>query len=355
MTLATVDEIVQRLAIIFPDGTPNRNLCTTEIAAKTIFVMLYAGAIDGTDNWIRPDQITRMTDAQAALQSDEDRATWTTNSLKSSTGDITGRWYAANTRESIRDDTLRNGLIPLGAVTVRSGLPTTSPAPRYALGASFAALFTASLTGEALEKAIDDWRTAHLSRSALARVAIVRRGVVSGGDSIPVVFPNGETRSLAPGKSSIVSKAVIEEFATRFLGQPGVIWLSESGNKVVARDDDLAAAIGLSIEADKNLPDIILVDLAPEHPLLVFVEVVATDGPINDLRKTALTDLAVAGGFETENLAFLTAFEDRSRPEFKRAVDSLAWGSYAWFVSEPDRLLELHASVHPISGDDVTG
>ena len=47
-----------------------------------------------------------------------------------------------------------------------------------------------------------------------------------------------------------------------------MIFLSESGNKVVSRDDELARRIGLDIQADKDLPDIILADLGPIHPLL---------------------------------------------------------------------------------------
>ena len=47
-------------------------------------------------------------------------------------------------------------------------------------------------------------------------------------------------------------------FAKRFLIEPAVLWLSESGNKVVLRDDKIANAIGIKIEADKNLPDRIL-------------------------------------------------------------------------------------------------
>ena len=49
-----------------------------------------------------------------------------------------------------------------------------------------------------------------------------------------VTFPNGEIRDMKPGPSSVSSKAVVEEFAARFLEQPGVIWLSESRNQVVA-------------------------------------------------------------------------------------------------------------------------
>jgi len=97
----------------------------------------------------------------------------------------------------------------------------------------------------------------------------------------------------------------------------------------VDRDDRLARSIGLKIEVDKNLPDAILVDLGPEHPLLVFIEAVATDGPINDRRKAALEELANKAGFPLQHVAFVTAYLDRSGAAFKKTVDTLAWGSYA--------------------------
>lgn len=87
--------------------------------------------------------------------------------------------------------------------------------------------------------------------------------------------------------NSAINKDVIEVFAPRFLGDPSVLFVSESRNKVVALDDNLATSIGLSIKADKDLPDIILVDLKPTKALLVFVEVVATDGSISARRKAA--------------------------------------------------------------------
>lgn len=56
-----------------------------------------------------------------------------------------GHWYAVNTRESIRDDTIRYALIQKGAVIERPGLSTTSPAGRYALQSDFAALLAPDL------------------------------------------------------------------------------------------------------------------------------------------------------------------------------------------------------------------
>jgi len=49
--LIAAAEIRQRLGRIFPEGTPNRGYCTREIAANTVFVMLYVGAVADND-WI---------------------------------------------------------------------------------------------------------------------------------------------------------------------------------------------------------------------------------------------------------------------------------------------------------------
>jgi len=256
-------------------------------------------------------------------------------------GPIPGRWYAQNTREPIRDETIRNGLMQVGAVVDRQGLPTTSSHPRYALARKFAELFDMNQTESDLERLIVKWRKENLSSSALARVQLIRRAVVASDEGVLVSFPNLETRRLAPGPSSMIARAVVEEFASRFLETPGVLWMSESGNKVVARDDALAQSIGLVIRADRNLPDIILVDLGPSEPLLVFVEVVATDGPVNEARKAAFLDLTAEAGFSERHVAFLTAYMDRDRAEFRKTFSSLAWQFFAWCVSEPEHIILL--------------
>ncbi len=327
---------------MFPEGTANRNYVTREIAAKTVFVMLYVGAVDGNQRWLRPDQVTRMTDAQAASTGDGERNRWLHESMRPAAGNIEGRWYAANTREPIRDETLREGLVRMGAVKEREGIPTTSPRPRYALARDFTGLFDPALGGAELGRRIAAWQEDNLSRGALARLAIMRRGAVAREGQVLVTFPSGETRPMEPGRSSVISKAVVEEFASRFLEVPSVIWLSESRNQVVARDDRLAQEIGLTIRPDRNLPDLILADLGPSRPLLVFVEVVATAGPVNEARQTALMKIAAEGGFAEEHVAFVTAYADRGDAVFMSSVGQLAWRSFAWFMSEPSHIMVLH-------------
>ena len=332
--------IRERLQDIFPEGTANRNFVTREMAARTVFVMLYVGTVDGERRWLRPNQVTRMTDAQAALAGDPDRHAWWDQSLLPAKTAIAGRWYAADTREPIRDETLREGLVSLGAVVERTGLPTTSPKGRYALADSFAALFNPALEGAVLEATIREWSRATLNPAAHARIELLRR---EQGGEVVVTFPNREARRMAAGPSSELSKAVIEDFARRFLERPTVLWLTESRTRVVAQDADRLRIIGLNIPVDRVNPDVILADLATEPILLVFVEVVATAGAVNKRRRDALRAIAAEAGFERDHVAFVTAYRDRDTAAFKTTAAVLAWRSFAWFMSEPKHIVVLRS------------
>ena len=334
-----------RLKLIFHEGTPQRNYCVREMAASAVFVTLYVGAVEGSDRWIAPKHVMRMTEQQADRQSDEARDAYRTDVMRPGFRAEGRRWYEENSREPVRDETLRQGLITNNAVIERQGMPTTSSLPRYALKLDFTALFDPALAGPALAQSIAEWQNNYLSAQALARPVLMRRGAVTTGEGVLVNFPNGETRRMSPGPSSIITKAVIEEFAPLFLVNPSVLWVSESGAKVVARDDELAAMLNLRIAADRNLPDIILIDLGgsgTEQFLLVFVEVVATDGPITEQRRQVLTKIATDAGFPVSRLTFVTAYLDRSHGAFKKTVAELAWCSFAWFAAEPRQIISLH-------------
>jgi BsuBI/PstI restriction endonuclease domain len=144
---------------------------------------------------------------------------------------------------------------------------------------------------------------------------------------------------MGPGLSSIITKAVVEVFAPRFLSNPAVVWISESGKKVVEKHDKLLQSLGVKITPEKLLPDVILADVTRDDLLFVFVEVVATDGPMHEHRRAALLKLITDAGFQPRQAAFVTAFQRRDHGAFKKAAASLAWGSFAWCFSEPDHLM----------------
>jgi len=339
--LLNVPEIHQRLLQIFPEGMPQRNYCTREMAARTVFVMLYIGAVESSGMWMAPKHVYRMGASQAALRSDENRQAYIAAVRTRGSALPADRWFQDTTREPIRDETLRDGLVNVGAVVTLGGVPTTSSKGRYALQSAFASLFNPALQEEPLDVAIVAWQERYLSAGALARVRLQQRSAIAAQSQVPVTLPNGETRQMAPGPSSVISKAVIEVFARRFLRDPAVLWISESGNKIIQQDNQLANMLGLQIETDKLLPDTILIDLAPDEPLIVFVEAVATAGEISEARRSGLLELILAAGFKVSQVAFVTAFADRNDAAFRRAIPNLAWGTYAWCVSEPEHIIVL--------------
>ena len=339
--LLTRDEVRARLPEIFPEGIPRRTHGISPAAAATVFVALYIDAIEGGAEVLQPKPIYRMTEEQAALTSETDRQAFAKAMRGRGQAVGTTRWYQDNSRETIRDDVIRETLVPLGAIIADPNVTITANKPRYVLSAGFASLFDPTLQGGELAAAIMAWRASALSPGALARIALTLQGATVGNEDVLITFPNGDTRRLRPVPSANITKAIIEDFAPRFLTQPVVIATSDSAEKVTTLDETRAKAIGLNIKADQNLPDVILVDLGPANPLLVFVEVVATDGPVSERRMEALRHLVAEAGFPPDHVAFVTAYLDRSAAPFRSTIGTLAWGSYAWFMSEPEGLLEL--------------
>ena len=344
------EEVSKRIAMIFSEGIENRSFLIRDLGISTIFTMLYIGAVEGNDTYLGPKHVVKMTDKQSERTFDIDRLRYASIVLKPGYKSENPTWYADNSRESIRDETLREGFVRLGVVKIKPDVVTTSSRPRYYLTKAFTALFDPKLIDDKLAKAIEHWQKENLSTSAQIRVKLASLGKSTDKHEVVVTFPNKETRLLSPGDSSEISKAVIEDFAHRFLENPGLLWLSTSGNKVVQRDQSLANAIGLNIDASRNLPDIILVDIRPEETiLLVFVEVVATDGAITPSRQEAIYQLTDQAGFHRNQVAFVTAYLDRNSGGFKKTITGLAWNSFAWFVSEPDNIVVLKGNAELLS------
>jgi hypothetical protein len=334
-------EILKRLRLIFPEGTPHRAYCIRELSASTLFVMLYIGATEGSDVYLSPKHVYKMTGKQAKQVDEESRKKYAEEVLIPGREIRGDRWYADNTRESIRDETLREGFMQVGAVISKKDVATTSSKGRYLLKKQFAELFNPDLSNEELKLLIVEWQKNNLSTGALARIALLKGAGLDNEEGVLVQFPNKETRKLSAGLSSVLSKAVIEEFATKFFEKPVVLWLSESGNKVVARDDQLAKKIGIEIDASVDLPDIILVDLNSSTILIVFVEIVATDGAITNRRKEALYKITDAAGFKRSEVMFVTVFQDKNSQAFKKAFENVTSNSLIWFSSEPNNVFIL--------------
>jgi hypothetical protein len=241
--LPGIAEVRRRLERLFPEGTEHRNHLVREMAARTVWVFLYGGMLEGSGRLLRPSHVYLFTHEQAEKQSDAERHAWFEAATRPRFRPPGQRWYADTTREPIRDETLRFGLLTVGAVSRAAGVATTSSKPVYGLADDFARLFDPGVHGTALDDAIDRWRSAHLSGAARMRQAVVAAGRAGSADQVLVRCPDGSVLRLAPGPSSNIAKAVVEEFAPRFLGGPErLLWACEAPFELVSLVAGIQAA-----------------------------------------------------------------------------------------------------------------
>ena len=220
------------------------------------------------------------------------------------------------------------------------GYATTSSKPINYLSADFAALFDPNLDGEALAATIRAWSVRHLNAATIQRMALKAQGISAKAGDFLVSLPDGTRIRITAGPSSLIAKGLIEEFSTRHLNDPALLWLSSSDAKSMPQLVELAATVGLRFDLNEELPDVILADL--RQPIrFLFCEIVATDGAVTDARKQALLAIVRWSGIPQENVEFLTAFEDRSAPAFRKNFSRLALNSMVWFRTEPDLLVTL--------------
>lgn len=341
--MVTVDDVQRRLETIFPASFPDRSILVGRMAAHVVFVFLYGGFIESSGRLLRPSLVYFFTAEQARRVGIGERRAWLAAAFKPGHRPAGKRWYADNSRESIRDDLMRARLLAMGIIGRKEGVATTSSAPVYYLRAAFADLFDPTLSGAAMQRAMADWRATHLGSSTLKRMALKAQGALARQGDVFIEMPDGTRMRVSAGPSSPILQAMVEAFAPRWLRKPVVLWISASDRKAHPQFVQLAASIGLSFDAGNELPDLILADLADPVRFL-FCEIVATDGPVTAQRKAALTDIARRSGIDTEQLHFVTAFQDREAAAFRKTFSRIAPDSDIWFSTEPDLILELRSA-----------
>lgn len=341
--LVDVDAVRQRLAAIFPDAFPDRAILVGKMAAQVVFVFLYGGFVEGGGRLLRPSLVYFFTAEQARRTKLDERLAWLSTAFKPGHRPSGKRWYADTSRESIRDDLMRNRLLVMGVLGRKEGVATTSSAPVYFLRPTFAALFDPSLSGASLNAAIGAWRQAHLAPGALKRMALKAQGVLTRQGDVFIELPDGTRMRVAAGPSSPILKAMVEQFAPRWLRKPVVLWISASDQKLQPLFVARARSVGLVFDPSNELPDLILADV--DDPVrFVFCEIVATDSPVTVERKAALTKIAGQSGIEPQHLHFVTAFQDREAAAFRKTFSRIAPDSDIWFSTEPDLIVELRTA-----------
>ena len=344
--LLTIPEIRDRLELIFPPEFPNRTILVGLMASRAIYVFLYGGFIEGREQYLRPSNVYFFTEEQASLRSDDERATWLNMANAPGYRPKGSRWYADNSREPIRDNLMRNRLLPIGIMQKLPGYPVTSSSPINYLSIDFAVLFDPELKDDALKEAITAWQKNHLNDATLSRMALKAQGISEKKGDVFIEMPDGTRTRISAGPSALITKGLVEDFARIHLANPAVLWFSASDKKAYPQYVEISAAVGLKFNLSAELPDLILADMT-EQARFIFCEVVASEGPVTEERKQALLGIIKNSNIPQEVVSFLTAFEDREAKEFRKTFSEIAVGTLIWFRSEPNLLVIMSVAGYP--------
>lgn len=237
--------------------------------------------------------------------------------------------YAPNTRETVRRQTMHQ-FVDAGIALYnpdKPDRPVNSPAAVYQIEPAALTLLR-SFDTRAWHKNL----TAYLAerQTLAARYARERKQ-----NLIPVQIAPGQKINLNPGEHSELIRAIIENFAPRFVPGAELIYAGDTGEKWGYFDAVLLTKLGVNVDAHGKMPDVVLFD--PKRGWLVLVESVTSHGPVNGKRHAELAKL-FAGS--KAGLVYVTAFPTRAI--MGRYLGEIAWETEVWVADAPSHLIHFN-------------
>lgn len=231
------------------------------------------------------------------------------------------------------DDIRRKDLILLveASLVVRSSSvaeqATNDPSRGYALSKDFTELLKAYGT-ETWELTLKKFKDSHqLLCEALAR----RRELAK----IPVTLPDGRKLNLSFGEHNELQKAIIEEFLPRFGFGAELLYVGDTSDKFLLREDVRLGELNFFPLEHDELPDVVA--YSPKKNILFLIEAVHSAGPMSELRVMKLKRLLEKCPAE---VAFFTAFQ--SKDIFRKWACDIAWETEVWIAESPEHLIHFN-------------
>lgn len=230
--------------------------------------------------------------------------------------------YAENSRETFRKQALHN--FRNAAMVEDNGKATNSPNYRWRITEEFLKVLRSIDKGNS---ALFDFKKKHIS---LVELYSSKRTL----KKMPVKI-NGGNYTFSPGKHNELQKAIIEEFAPRFAPNSECLYVGDTTNKDLYKDENRLKALGFEITLHDKMPDVVL--YREEKNWIYFIEAVTSVGPMDGKRIVELKEMTknVSAG-----IIFVTAFLDPKT--YKSFVDKLAWDTEVWIAAMPDHMVHLN-------------
>lgn len=248
--------------------------------------------------------------------------------------------YAPNTRETFRRQTMHQFVDAALAVVNPDQPDRPINSPKWCYQIEPKALELVRTFGK------PEWETqlGHYKKERQGlRLQYTRRRKMH---MIPVTLQGDMDITLTPGKHSELIKAIVEEFAPRFVPGAKVLYVGDTGEKWGYFDVDTMKELGVQVDKHGKMPDVVI--YYPAKNWLLLIEAVTSHGPVDGKRHNELARLfssAKAG------LIYVTAFPSRSL--MARYISEISWETEVWIADTPDHLIHFDG-IHFLGPYDST-
>jgi hypothetical protein len=242
-----------------------------------------------------------------------------------------GKDYAPNTRETFRRQTMHQ-LVDAGIALYNPDdprRPVNSPKAVYQISPTALALIR-TFGSAAWESRLADFHAA--SPSLAEKYAAAREQHL-----VPVTVSPGKQIKLTPGEHSTLIKAIIEDFAPRFVPGSVLVYAGDTGAKWGYFDQLLLETLGVTVNANGKMPDVVL--HFPAKDWLILVESVTSHGPVDGKRHGELASLF---GSASAGLVYVTAFPDRQ--VMAKYLGAVAWETEVWVADAPSHMIHFNGT-----------
>ena len=232
--------------------------------------------------------------------------------------------YAENSRETIRKQALHH--FRNAAIIEDNSTVTNSPNYSYHLTQEFLKLIQSYETSEWNENLLRFGK----NHDALLDIYTSKKTF----QRIPVII-NNQNFEFSKGAHNQLQKSILEEFAPRFAPGAECLYVGDTAEKSLYKNDEMLLELGFSITLHDKMPDIVL--FSAEKNWLYFIEAVTSVGPMSPSR---LIDIRKMTANVSVGRIFITAFPDQDM--YRKFIKELAWDTEVWIASEPDHMIHLN-------------
>lgn len=236
--------------------------------------------------------------------------------------------YKPNTRETVRKDVIHY-FLQSSIVEPNRDKPdraTNSPYFCYSITAEFLELIRTYKT--------DKWEDTLESYKENVNSLVDKYKKEREVNRIPVKI-NGDELTFSPGAHNKLQKAIIEDFAPIFAPGAEVLYVGDTDNKDLIKNEEKLSELGIDMQEHTKLPDVVL--YREDKNWIYFVESVTSVGPINDKRIIEIGEMTQECKC---GKIYVTAFLDRET--FRKFAHEIAFETEVWIANRPEHMIHYN-------------